>query len=295
MTAGSHVLACEKPAGHLRWPGIHVGVMQGRLLPKYMGRYQAYPKGYWEKEFELAASFGLSHIEWILDWNDHAENALMTPVGRREIKAKMDDAGVCVVSVCADFFMECPLHSGDASVQRQAITVLGQTLEAASDLGAYLVVIPCVDQSSVAGDAAAQARLINVLSQVLEARDCSDVNISLEMDLPPAEFAEVLHGLPSEGVGVNYDIGNSAALGFDFKEEFKVYGDRINLVHIKDRALGGGPVVLGQGDAKLAEVFEGLRQLGYDGPYTMQAYRDDEGLEVFSRQMDVLEGIINAG
>ena len=31
-----------------------LGIMQGRLLPKYNGRYQAHPVGYWQKEFEYA-------------------------------------------------------------------------------------------------------------------------------------------------------------------------------------------------------------------------------------------------
>ena len=31
-----------------------IGVMQGRLLPKYHGRYQAHPVDYWQEEFEIA-------------------------------------------------------------------------------------------------------------------------------------------------------------------------------------------------------------------------------------------------
>ena len=32
---------------------IKVGVMQGRLLPKFNGRYQAHPISYWKDEFVL--------------------------------------------------------------------------------------------------------------------------------------------------------------------------------------------------------------------------------------------------
>ena len=41
------------------------GIMQGRLLPKYKGRYQAHPFGYWEKEFPIAAELGLDSIEFM--------------------------------------------------------------------------------------------------------------------------------------------------------------------------------------------------------------------------------------
>ena len=36
-----------------------VGIMQGRLLPKYNGRYQAHPIGYWQNEFSIAAKYNL--------------------------------------------------------------------------------------------------------------------------------------------------------------------------------------------------------------------------------------------
>mgnify|MGYP001425492063 CR=1 FL=1 len=49
---------------------INIGVMQGRLLPKYKGRYQAHPLGYWKKEFQLAADLKIDCIEFILDLNE---------------------------------------------------------------------------------------------------------------------------------------------------------------------------------------------------------------------------------
>ena len=44
--------------------------MQGRLLPKYQGRYQAHPVDSWKPEFKLAKSKSLDCIEFILDYND---------------------------------------------------------------------------------------------------------------------------------------------------------------------------------------------------------------------------------
>jgi len=47
-----------------------IGVMQGRLVPKYQGRYQAFPIGMWQDEFKVAKECGLDLIEFILDFND---------------------------------------------------------------------------------------------------------------------------------------------------------------------------------------------------------------------------------
>ena len=55
--------------------------------------------------------------------------------------------------------------------------------------------------------------------------------IVFETDYIPREVSRFIGRFPLEMFGVNYDIGNSAALGFDFQEEFGVYGDRILNVH----------------------------------------------------------------
>lgn len=54
-----------------------IGVMQGRLLPKYQGRYQAHPLGYWREEFEVAGKLGLDCIKFIFDFNDAFKNPLL--------------------------------------------------------------------------------------------------------------------------------------------------------------------------------------------------------------------------
>ena len=66
--------------------------MQGRLLPKFQGRYQAHPVGYWQKEFWIAQQIGLGCIEFILDFNDAEENPLLKAGGIDEIKTTLEIA-----------------------------------------------------------------------------------------------------------------------------------------------------------------------------------------------------------
>ena len=70
-----------------------IGVMQGRLLPKYKGRYQAHPVGYWQDEFPKAAELGLDCIEFILDYNDAEQNPLMTQEGSKKFKLFVNELG----------------------------------------------------------------------------------------------------------------------------------------------------------------------------------------------------------
>ena len=87
-------------------------------------------------------------------------------------------------------------------------------------------------------------------------------------------------------VYINYDSGNSTANGFDPLEEIPLLGNKIINVHIKDRILGGESVILGKGNADFDSIFKKIKSLEYDGPFILQAYRDDEGLEVFKKQLN---------
>jgi sugar phosphate isomerase/epimerase len=57
--------------------------------------------------------------------------------------------------------------------------------------------------------------------------------------------------------------------------------------------LAGGPVTLGEGNADFAKFFGKLEELDYQGPFIMQAYRDDEGVEIFKKQLDWIKKYLN--
>ena len=262
-----------------------IGVMQGRLLPKFQGRYQAHPVGYWKKEFQIAQHIGLGCIEFILDFNDAEENPLLKAGGIDEIKTIVEKTGVTIQTICADYFMEAPLHSEDTALSERSQQIMNRLLNSAEALRVTDVVIPCVDQSSLNGQDAAD-RFVQMLLPLVKIAEEKKINLALETDLPPKPFIELLDRFNSDRVTINYDIGNSAALGYDTIEELNAYGTRITDIHIKDRFLNGGPAILGEGGADFISFFNKLLEVKYKGPFIMQAYRDDEGLEVFKQQLD---------
>jgi len=260
------------------------GVMQGRLLPKFNGRYQAHPLGYWEEEFSIAENLGLDCVEFILDYNDFQLNPLLSSNGIDDILAVVERTGITVETVCADYFMEAPLHSDNDDVAKASQNILRNLVSNGARLGLSNIVIPCVDQSALRSQKEIK-RFIASVEQVIGDFEDKGIYLSLETDLPPGPFSELLNAFDSDRVSVNYDIGNSAALGFNPEDEFKSYGNRITDVHIKDRMLHGGPVKLGCGNADFELCFNKLRETEYSGPFIMQAYRDDEGVALFKEQL----------
>jgi L-ribulose-5-phosphate 3-epimerase len=266
--------------------GCSFGIMQGRLSTQTAHGYQAFPWATWHAEFDLAAQRGLEHIEWVLDTWHLEENPILDKTSA--VIERVSETGVKVVSVCADYLMDRPLDVTDPG----SWFVLSQLVDAMQRLGAVWLVVPCVDQSSLRtpGSLERFRRVANLLADELSG---ANIRVSLESDLDPASLALLLTELDSEVFGVNYDIGNSAYLGYSHAEEFDAYGDRISLVHIKDRVFEGGSVTLGHGDADIPGVMERLRQMNFSGPVTMQAFRDLEGIEVLDAQLHWIKACQN--
>jgi len=185
-----------------------IGVMQGRLVPKYQGRYQAFPIGMWQDEFKVAQECGLDLIEFILDFNDAEENPLLKSGGVDDINSVSKDTGVTVRTICADYFMEAPLHSNDDEVTAKSFKVLERLLETAEALKITDIVIPCVDQSSLKSKEAV-VRFVDQIVKIIPRIERQNINLSLETDLPPKSFVELLDRLNSKNITVNYDIGKS--------------------------------------------------------------------------------------
>ena len=261
------------------------GIMQGRLLPKYKGRYQAHPLGYWEKEFPIAAKLGLDSIEFILDFNNVEENPLLSKSGIEKIKSVEINSGVKVRSICADYFMEAPIHSNNNITVDKSLNILSRLIKYASMLNVKNIVIPCVDKSGLKNDKEIN-NFISRIKSIISIAEKKNINICVESDLPPAAFANLINLINSKNATINYDIGNSAALGYDPEEEFNAYGEKITDLHIKDRLYGKGPVPLGRGNADIPKIFKLLSKVNYKGIVIFQAFRDDDGIEIFKEQFE---------
>jgi hexulose-6-phosphate isomerase len=268
-----------------------IGIMQGRLSPRIDGKIQAYPASTWQKEFEIAQEIGYAAIEWIVE-KPVETNALMTDSGKGEIKKVIASTGVRIDYVCADIFMQQPLVRMTEETKSQNKDYLLEILKNAKEVGAIGVEIPFVDNSSIKNDKEKQ-EFIDAMQDAFKLAKDLDLKISLETDLSPIAFKELLEQIDLDFVQANYDIGNSASLGFDPKEELNAYGQRILNVHVKDRKLGGTTVPLGTGNAKIDLVIQKLQEFGYSGGLTMQAARGENDVETAQEQLVYVKTILS--
>ena len=268
-----------------------IGIMQGRLSPRIDGKIQAYPVNTWQKEFEIAQEIGYAAIEWIVE-KPVEKNALMTDSGKAEIKKLISSTGVRIDYVCADIFMQQPLVRMTEDTKSQNKKYLAKILKNAKEVGAIGVEIPFVDNSSIKNEKEKQ-EFIDAMKDAFSLAKDLDLKISLETDLSPMDFQELLEGIDLDHVQANYDIGNSSSLGFDPKEELEAYGLKILNVHVKDRKLGGTTVPLGTGNANIDYVLQKLKEIGYSGGLTMQAARGENDIETAKEQIKYVKTILN--
>jgi hexulose-6-phosphate isomerase len=253
-----------------------IGFMQGRLVDRVDGKIQAFPWREWRLEFQRACSIKLTKIEWTLDDYRLADNPLITHDGQKEILDLMHQYGVTIPSLTGDCFMQKPFWKSDLSERSELLEKLELVLHRSSSLGLKFIVIPLVDNGRLESLDQIDILKSGLFRHVNYLRK-NRMQIIFETDFPPLEYARFMTQLPSDVFNVNYDVGNSASLGFDPVEEFRAYGNRIANVHIKDRILGGTTVPLGSGSANFDTVFSGLSKLRYNGNFILQTARAKGG------------------
>lgn len=250
--------------------------MQGRLSPLINGRIQAFPWKYWKDEFPAAQRISIHMMEWTLDQDRLYENPLLTQDGQTAIRALCKDHKLSIPSLTGDCFMQAPLWKAEGKQRTKLQRDFVEIVKGCATIGVAILVVPLVDNGRL--DCAAQEDdLVHFLESQADFLELNSLKVVFESDYEPQELARFISRLSPAQFGINYDIGNSAALGFNPLEEFAAYGQRVLNVHVKDRLLGGTTVPLGGGNANFDAVFAALGKINYRGNFILQTARAADG------------------
>lgn len=249
-----------------------IGFMQGRLCDQVGDKIQAFPWRDWESEFHAAVGINLHVMEWTLDQERLYENPLMTVDGRERIRRLCDHYNFTIPSLTGDCFMQAPFWKTSGKERSDLQADFLSICSACFAVGIRMVVVPIVDNGRLE-TAAQEDVLVFFLEQQLEILAWYDLQVIFESDMAPSDLGRFITRLPAERFGINYDIGNSAALGYKPLDEFEAYGSRVLNVHVKDRNLEGASVPLNAGNADFHLVFSQLAKYGYKGNFILQTAR----------------------
>lgn len=250
---------------------MKIGIMNGRLSPPVDNKIQSFPVNSWKDEFQRAQNCGFDTIEWVFDLNP---NPILQNDGLEEMKSLSRKHNVQIAAVCADYFMKKMLFNVGKSELEQNLAILQKLIQRCSKLEIAILEIPFVDSSSLM-TLNNKDQIIANLQQMVDFANSQNVKITLEMDLAPIDFKNLLEQF-GPNIGANYDTGNSAALGYDAKEELQTLKPWLTNIHIKDRLYGGNTVVFGTGDTDFDLVFSTLAKINYNGQLIIQGAREDQ-------------------
>ena len=250
-----------------------LGFMQGRLSPIVDDKIQAFPFKYWEEEFSLANKLGITCMEWTLDYPNLRSNPLLNNQCLDKIKNLCEKFKISIPSVTLDCSMQRPFwKEKEKNNYKYLVEDFELILKSASLISSEVLVIPLVDNGSIKNSIEINT-LKNTLKNFYSTLKSKNMKIAFESDFAPKKLAKFLDNFDPNLIGINYDIGNSASLGFDSDEEFKEYGKSIINVHVKDRLFNGETVRLGFGNADFTKIFKNLKKINYEGNLIMQTAR----------------------
>ena len=247
----------------------YLGILQGRLT-KQKKKIQQFPNENWKNEFKLIYQLKLNYLEWTIDNYGFYKNPINLKNKHKQILNLCKQYKIKVNSITADFFMEKPFWNYKNDYYY--INKIKKLIDNCSLLKIKFIILPLVDNSSIK-NLKQERVIINKLKTLDSILINKKVQILFESDYDPRNLLRFIKSFDHNLYGINYDLGNSASLGYSIEKEFSFYGKYIKNIHLKDRLKNGPSVKFGNGNAKFRELFNQLKKINYKGTLIFQSAR----------------------
>lgn len=270
---------------------LYFGIMQGRLSDRAGEKIQSFPWLTWELEFDLARQCGFDSIEWVFDSNNYVENPILSTAGLNGVVKLIDKTGVLVNSLCANYFMDHPFFRTSDYEISKSVEILKLLIINASAVGVKTILLPVLESSEIRNNLE-KDNLRSSLDSCVNLAEKRNIRLSIETELPAIEFLELIESFESEFLGAYYDLGNAAFKGYDLLKDIAVLNNHLVGVHIKDRNIGGGSVLLGMGDVNFEKVIPFIIKRNYNGGIVFEHYYDRLPVKTAIRNLKYIKKII---
>jgi L-ribulose-5-phosphate 3-epimerase len=265
---------------------FNIGFIQGRLVDQVYDRIQAFPLNSWKEEIKLALENDFNLMEWTIDYDFFYENPIFSD-NDKQFFLKQNNFNIN--SITLDFSMHVPFWKCTGSLRKEVINRHIKLIESLSDTDINILVLPLVDNGSIE-NVKQEKDLIEGLIDITKYLQRYNKKIAFESDLPPNNLKKFINKFDEEFYGINYDTGNSAALGYDLEQEIDCYGDKIINIHIKDRIYKGNTVNLGFGSYDFKTFFKYFNDMSYAGNLILQTARHkNRHLQTLKKNRDFIK------
>jgi hexulose-6-phosphate isomerase len=259
--------------------------MQGRLSPMINNKIQSFPWKFWKDEFRICNKLNIKKLEWTIDNYKFEKNPICNMIGRNNIIALKNKYHIKINSVTADFFMQKPFFKIKKNKEKYYNRLKYFILDT-SKIDIKYIVLPLVDNASIC-NTTQERELIRRLNKLKALIKTCNINILFESDYNPKKLLRFIKKFDPVSFGINYDLGNSIGLGYNFNDE-KIYFDYVKNIHIKDKDAKGKSVDLGNGNAQFNELFKYLIKSNYKGNLILQTARHKKNIYIIKKNINFL-------
>jgi D-psicose/D-tagatose/L-ribulose 3-epimerase len=223
--------------------------------------------------YERLAGLGFDGLELPI-MGPAPDPAAFGKVGDRIAALGMERTCIAVCSPDAD-----PI-SPDASVRTAAVAALKNAVDCTEAAGSRLLAGPLYAAIGVFSGGGPTSdewkRSVEVLQTVAEYAAKREISLSFEflnrfeiyLLNCAADTARYVDDIGAPNVGVHYDTFHAHIEEKDAAAAIRTGGERVNHVHISENDRG----TPGVGQVRWAESFDALREIGYDGWLTIEAF-----------------------
>ena len=239
--------------------------VQGRLSKKVGEKFQYFPIHNWQNELVLAKKIGLKNMEWIIS---DLSNPILNSYSCKEIQKILKKNKIRISSISLDLIMEKPLHTWSMVDLGWFINILKNAIIIHK---VKRLNIPCEEQSRFF-NSENLGKFKKNLKFILKKLGRSTY-VSIESDFSPRNINYLLKNLKSNQLGVNLDLGNIEANGYDIQDYLDLLNKKIFGVHIKERKLLFGLSKKLTLNKNIKYLFSNIHKLSNLKDITLQTFR----------------------
>ena len=196
----------------------------------------------------------------------------------KKLKELGDSLGVKFFTIASGLHWKYNLASSERNVVERGIQIVESMCRVANILEASVVlVVPGVADPKIDYEKILE-RAKRSIERAAKIGEDFDVKIGVEnvwnrILTSPIEFRDFIDSIESEYVGAYFDVGNTYPQTYP-QHWIRVLGKRIVAVHVKDfliedfRTMGFTQLL--QGSINWSSVMKSFREVGYDGPITVE-------------------------
>lgn len=250
---------------------IKISFVQGRLSKQIGSNFQYFPIDNWQNEIREAKRIGLANIEWIIS---DFSNPIFNNIFVKLIINYLKKFNIKISSLSLDFLMKQPFYNLNINDLKWLIQKLNLI---SKKFGKLRVNIPIEEESRVHNYE--QMLKFERNLDYFKKKISKIFLISIETDISPDNVFKLLRKKKFKGIGINLDIGNIEANGYNIETYFKKLNNLIFGIHIKNRNILFSKSKMLKNKKNLNYIFKNLNSLKKLNDITLQTFRDNKNFK----------------